>query len=84
MLDPKIVRANPEAIAAQLLTKKYVFPVEQFQALESQRRDVQVKTENLQSERNSRSKSNGKAKAAGEDIAPLLAQVLIALAKLEE
>ncbi|EPJ55939.1 MAG: seryl-tRNA synthetase [Osedax symbiont Rs2] len=75
MLDPKIVRANPEAIAAQLLTKKYVFPVDQFQALEAQRRDVQVKTENLQSERNSRSKSIGKAKAAGEDIAPLLAQV---------
>ncbi len=75
MLDTKIIRANPEEIAAKLLTKKYVFPVEQFKALEDQRREVQITTENLQSERNSRSKSIGKAKAAGEDIEPLLAQV---------
>ena len=52
MLDPKIVRADPQSIAAQLLTKKYVFPVDQFQALENQRREVQINTENLQSERN--------------------------------
>ncbi len=75
MLDTKIIRANPEEIAAKLLTKKYVFPVEQFKALEDQRREVQITTENLQNERNSRSKSIGKAKAAGEDIEPLLAQV---------
>lgn len=75
MLDPKIVRADPQSIAAQLLIKKYVFPVDQFQALENQRREVQINTENLQSERNSRSKLIGKAKAAGEDIAPLLDQV---------
>jgi len=75
MLDPKIIRANPEDVAAQLLKKKYVFPVAAFQALEEQRREVQVKTENLQNERNTRSKSIGKAKASGQDIAPLLAQV---------
>lgn len=75
MLDPKIVRADPQSIAAQLLTKKYVFPVDQFQALENQRREVQINTENLQSERNTRSKLIGKAKAAGENIAPLLDQV---------
>ena len=75
MLDPKIVRANPEDIAAQLIKKKYAFPVEQFQALEEQRREVQINTENLQSERNTRSKLIGKAKASGEDIAPLLEQV---------
>ncbi|EPJ46906.1 MAG: seryl-tRNA synthetase [Osedax symbiont Rs1] len=75
MLDTKIIRANPEEIAAKLLTKKYVFPVVQFKVLEDQRREVQITTENLQSERNSRSKSIGKAKAAGEDIKPLLAQV---------
>ncbi|NQZ31887.1 MAG: serine--tRNA ligase [Oceanospirillaceae bacterium] len=84
MLDPKIVRANPEDIAAQLLKKKYVFPVETFKALEEQRREVQVNTENLQSERNTQSKSIGKAKAAGDDIAPLLAQVSNLGAQLEE
>ncbi|MEH6445446.1 MAG: serine--tRNA ligase [Oceanospirillaceae bacterium] len=75
MLDPKIVRANPADIAAQLLKKKYVFPVDLFQSLEDQRREVQINTESLQSERNSRSKAIGKAKAAGDDIAPLLEQV---------
>ncbi|MGB1239723.1 MAG: serine--tRNA ligase [Pseudomonadales bacterium] len=75
MLDPKIVRANPEEVAAALLKKKYVFPVEEFKALESARREVQVRAESLQNERNSRSKSIGQAKAKGEDIAPLLAQV---------
>ena len=44
-------------------------------ALESQRKSVQVRTEQLQAERNSRSKSIGQAKARGEDIAPLLAEV---------
>jgi len=84
MLDPKIVRANPEEVAAQLLKKKYVFPVDAFKALENQRREVQITTENLQSERNTRSKSIGKAKASGEDIAPLLAQVNDLGSQLEE
>jgi len=84
MLDPKIVRANPEEVATQLLKKKYVFPVDVFKALENQRREVQITTENLQSERNTRSKSIGKAKASGEDIAPLLAQVNDLGSQLEE
>jgi seryl-tRNA synthetase len=75
MLDPKIIRANPPAVATQLLKKKYQFPVDQFQRLENQRRELQISTESLQSERNNRSKSIGKAKATGEDIGPLLAQV---------
>lgn len=75
MLDTKIVRANPAAIAAQLAKKQVEFPVERFNALESQRREQQVLTENLQNERNTRSKSIGQAKAAGEDIQPLLQQV---------
>ncbi|MBN0988652.1 serine--tRNA ligase [Amphritea pacifica] len=75
MLDPKFIRSNPEEVA-QLLTKKgYKFPVDEFNALENQRRDVQVESERLQNERNTRSKNIGKAKAAGEDIAPLLAEV---------
>jgi seryl-tRNA synthetase len=49
--------------------------VARFEALESQRKSLQVRTEQLQAERNSRSKSIGQAKARGEDIAPLLADV---------
>lgn len=75
MLDPKIVRANPEAVAEQLAKKHFEFPVARFNELEAQRRDAQILTENLQNERNTRSKMIGKAKAAGEDIQPLLAEV---------
>ncbi|WP_075178881.1 serine--tRNA ligase [Neptunomonas phycophila] len=75
MLDTKIVRSNPEAVAQQLAKKKYEFPLDLYNELEAKRRDIQVQTENLQNERNTRSKSIGKAKAAGEDIKPLLAEV---------
>ncbi len=75
MLDPKFIRSNPEEVAQLLIKKGYTFPVEEFNALENQRRDVQVESERLQNERNTRSKNIGKAKAAGEDIATLLAEV---------
>ncbi|KDE39405.1 Seryl-tRNA synthetase [Nitrincola lacisaponensis] len=75
MLDPKIVRANPQEIAALLSKKGFQFPLERFLELEEQRRSVQVETEQLQNERNTRSKSIGQAKASGQDIAPLLAEV---------
>lgn len=75
MLDAKIVRANPEDVAQLLKKKGYEFPVSQFVELENQRKQLQVDTENLQNERNTRSKGIGKAKAAGEDIQPLLAEV---------
>jgi len=75
MLDAKIVRANPEEVAQLLKKKGFEFPVDQFVELENQRKQLQVDTENLQSERNTRSKGIGKAKAAGEDIQPLLAEV---------
>ncbi len=84
MLDPKIIRSNPEQVAAQLVKKKYVFPVAEFESLEVQRREVQVRTESLQSERNTRSKSIGKAKAAGEDITSLLSDVNDLGTQLEE
>jgi len=75
MLDPRLVRANAEAIAEQLKKKGYEFPLDAYNALEAERKQVQVDTERLQAERNTRSKSIGKAKASGEDIAPLLAEV---------
>jgi seryl-tRNA synthetase len=75
MLDPKSVRTDPTAIAASLKKKGFTLDVPAIEALEGQRRGLQINVENLQAERNARSKSIGKAKAAGEDIAPLLAEV---------
>ena len=84
MLDPKIIRANPEQVAEALAKKKFQFDAEAFSNLEEQRKGIQTKTEEWQSQRNTRSKSIGKAKAAGEDIAPLIAEMDELGAKLEE
>ena len=75
MLDAKILRADPEGVAAALKKKGFDFDVDAFGRLEAQRRDLQQETEALQAERNSKSKNIGKAKAQGEDIAPLVAEV---------
>jgi seryl-tRNA synthetase len=75
MLDPKYVRSNPEEVARLLKKKGFDFPVERFSELEQQRKEVQILTENLQNERNSRSRQIGKAMAAKEDVAPLKAEV---------
>ena len=75
MLDAKIVRANAEEIAIKLQKKGYQLDIARFNQLEEQRKAIQTKTEELQSERNTRSKNIGKAKAAGEDIAPILAEM---------
>nr|MCS5560947.1 serine--tRNA ligase [Marinobacter nauticus] len=61
--------------ARRLAIKNFEFDIATFEQLEERRRAIQVRTENLQSEQNKRSKSIGKAKAAGEDIKPLLEEV---------
>ncbi len=75
MLDPKRVRTQTEEIARRLAVKNFEFDIATFERLEERRRAVQMQTEALQSEQNKRSKSIGKAKAAGEDIQPLLDEV---------
>jgi len=75
MLDPKTVRSEPERVAEQLKVRGFTLDVAAIEALENQRKSLQINAEALQAERNSRSKNIGKAKAAGEDIAPLLAEV---------
>jgi len=75
MLDPKLIRSDLKAVAQQLKKRNFELDVTMLENLESQRKSYQVETEKLQSERNSKSKSIGKAKAAGEDIQPLLAEV---------
>ena len=71
MLDPKHVRSAPDAVAQQLLKKHYQLDVERLIALEERRKSLQVKTEQLQGERNSGSKEFGKIKAQGGDVAAL-------------
>ncbi|PAU87181.1 serine--tRNA ligase [Pseudomonas sp. WN033] len=75
MLDPKLVRSQTQQIAERLATRGYALDVSLLESLESRRKTVQTRTESLQAERNSRSKAIGQAKARGEDIQPLLADV---------
>lgn len=75
MLDSKLVRNQPQDVAARLATRGFQLNVAELEALEAQRKGVQTRTEQLQAERNARSKSIGQAKQRGEDIAPLLADV---------
>jgi len=75
MLDPKLLRNDLSSVISDLARRNFKFPAERYQELETERKSVQVKTEELRQERNSRSKNIGNAKAAGQDIAPLLEQV---------
>jgi len=75
MLDPKCLRSDIEQTAKRLAARGYTLDVATFNSLEEKRKTLQSKTQDLQNERNVRSKSIGKAKVQGEDIAPLLAEV---------
>lgn len=75
MLDPKQIRNNLDTIAERLLIKQFKLDTAAIKKLESRRKRAQVKTEALQAEKNTRSRAIGQAKAIGEDIDPLLAQV---------
>ncbi|MGB5440892.1 MAG: serine--tRNA ligase [Gammaproteobacteria bacterium] len=75
MLDPKLLRNDLEVTAQQLSRRRFVLDTGRLQTLEASRKAIQVQTQALQAERNARSKAIGKAKAAGEDISPLLQEV---------
>ena len=75
MLDPQRLRSDLEYVAAALARRGYHLDMEGFAAIEEQRKRIQVHTEELQNQRNVSSKAIGQAKARGEDIEPLLAEV---------
>jgi seryl-tRNA synthetase len=74
MIDPKLLRAEPAAVAANLARRGYVLDVPAFQALEDRRRQWQIESDKVRAERNAHAKVVGMAKGRGEDIAPLLAR----------
>lgn len=75
MLDPHILRQQPEDISERLATRGFNFDAKAFTALEEKRKALQVETQALQNERNQTSKSIGIAKQKGEDVTKLLARV---------
>ncbi|MCP5419972.1 MAG: serine--tRNA ligase [Gammaproteobacteria bacterium] len=75
MLDQKLLRVDLEETARRLARRGFQLDTQRLAELESQRKALQVRTQELQNTRNTRSKAVGQAKAAGQDIQPLLAEV---------
>ena len=75
MLDPKLLRNNIAFVTQELLRRGFALDIDEYQSLEADRRSLQTETEDLQNERNVKSKLIGQAKAKGEDVSPLLAEV---------
>jgi len=75
MLDPKFLRNEIQETADKLASRGFVLDVELINQLEERRKTVQVTTETLQSQRNSRSKEIGMAAKRGEDITLLRAEM---------
>jgi len=75
MLDPALLRTQLADTAARLRRRGYDLDTAAVEALEAERKRLSTETQNLQAERNARSKAIGKTKAQGGDVAPLLAEV---------
>ena len=74
MIDPQLLRKDIAAVAARLATRKFQLDVERFNALESERKSLQTRTEELQAKRNQLAKAIGMKKGKGEDAAAEMAQ----------
>ena len=75
MLDVNLLRSDLPRVAAALAKRGVTLDTARFEALESSRKDIQVRTQELQSRRNALSKQIGIAKSKGEDASPILAEV---------
>ena len=76
MLDPSLLRGQLAETAARLLaTRGFQLDVGAFEVLEGERKQLQSRTQELQNQRNTRSKAIGQAKSKGEDISVLMAEV---------
>ena len=87
MIDPKLLRSDPDAVARNLARRGFKLDVEALRALEDKRKPFQVEADRLRAERNANAKAVGIAKGKGLDVAPLLAkgeQLTQDLAKADE
>jgi len=75
MLDIQMLRTQPDAVAAGLARRGAAIDLAPFEALETQRKQVQTQTQDLQAKRNALSKQIGMLKGKGEDVAPVMAEV---------
>ncbi len=83
MLDPQLFRNDIDAVAKRLADRPFVLDVAGFQAIEAERRTVQMRTQELQAGRNAFAKRIGQAKGKGEDTTGLMAEAAAANSELE-
>ncbi len=74
MIDPKLLRSDPETVAGNLARRGVLFDVARWRALEERRKSAQVESDRLRAERNANAKAVGMAKGRGEDASALLAR----------
>ena len=74
MIDAKLLRSDPDAVAKNLARRGFTLDVDALRKLDDRRKTAQVQNDQLRSERNAHAKSVGMAKGRGEDIAPLIAK----------
>jgi seryl-tRNA synthetase len=87
VIDPKLLRSDPDAVARNLARRGFKLDVEALKALEEKRKPFQVESDRLRAERNANAKAVGMAKGKGQDVAPLIAkgeQLTQDLVKAEE
>ena len=75
MLDPALLRNHATDLAQRLAARGFVLDVAALESLEAERKAIQARTQELQNLRNTRSRAIGQAKAKGEDVAALMAEV---------
>ena len=91
MIDPKLLRSDPEAVARNLARRGFSLDVQALKALEDKRKPFQIETDRLRAERNANAKAvgmaKGQAKGNSADVAPLIAkgeQLTVDLAAAEQ
>ncbi|HYD62368.1 MAG TPA: serine--tRNA ligase [Noviherbaspirillum sp.] len=75
MIDIQLLRKDIDTVAARLAARKFQLDVAAFNALEAERKQIQTRTEELQSKRNALSKQIGMLKGKGEDTSGVMAEV---------
>jgi len=75
MLDPQLLRTDPDGAAAALAGRGYALDADAWRELEARRKDLQIGVQELQNRKNQSARAIGQAKARGEDIQPLLDEV---------
>jgi seryl-tRNA synthetase len=74
VIDPKLLRSDPEAVARNLARRGYLLDVGALKTLEEKRKPWQVEVDRLRAERNATAKAVGMAKGRGEDVGALIAK----------